>query len=121
MPHTPRSDEDPPPKSVSRWEDEGGAEGDGAQLTSPPPARPSAAGAVSPNEWAEMKTRVIALENLVIALLKTGSPEQRALAREMAEFILPRPGATHHRLTVHAAHRMSDLIDRAERFDSGKD
>ena len=64
-----------------------------------------------------MKTRVIALENLVIALLKTASADERALARKMAEFILPRPGATHHRLTVHAAHRMGDLIDRAERFE----
>ncbi|MHB8530803.1 MAG: hypothetical protein ACYC8V_14990 [Caulobacteraceae bacterium] len=74
---------------------------------------------ISAGDWAELKTRVIALENLVIALLKTASDDQRALARQMAEFILPRPGATHHRLTVHAAHRMSDLIDRAERFDSG--
>ncbi|MGH6986547.1 MAG: hypothetical protein ACRED9_06900 [Caulobacteraceae bacterium] len=72
---------------------------------------------ISPGEWAEMKTRVIALENLVIALLKAARPEERQLARQMAEFILPRPGATHHRLTVHAAHRMGDLIDRAERFE----
>ncbi|HEV2365695.1 MAG TPA: hypothetical protein VGS12_16005 [Caulobacteraceae bacterium] len=73
---------------------------------------------VTASDWAEMKTRVIALENLVIALLKTASPEQRALARQMAEFILPRPGYTRHRLTEHAAHRMSDLIDRAERYEA---
>ena len=47
----------------------------------------------------------------------TASQSQRALAREMANFILPRPGATPHHLTVHAAHRMGDLIDRAERFE----
>ncbi len=76
---------------------------------------PSGAANVTAGEWAELKTRVIALENLVIALLKTATAEQRAAAREMAEFILPRPGATLHRLTTHAAHRMSDLIDRAER------
>jgi hypothetical protein len=71
----------------------------------------------TPQEWAEMKTRVIALENLVIALLSAASAEERERARRMAQFILPRPGATHHHLTVHAAHRMGDLIDRAERFE----
>jgi hypothetical protein len=67
-----------------------------------------------------MKTRVIALENLVIALLSTASEEQRALARRMAKYIAPRPGATPHHLTLHAAHRMSDLVDRAERFDGAE-
>ena len=83
-----------------------------AAETSP---RPS--GAPTTGECAELKTRVIALETLVIALLATASQSQRALAREMANFILPRPGATPHHLTVHAAHRMGDLIDRAERFE----
>ncbi|HEY5072281.1 MAG TPA: hypothetical protein VII63_09640 [Caulobacteraceae bacterium] len=102
---------------ISRWENEGGAESDGPQLAAPPAERASPGGPISAGEWTELKTRVIALENLVIALLKTASADERALARQMAEFILPRPGATHHRLTVHAAHRMGDLIDRAERFE----
>jgi hypothetical protein len=72
-------------------------------------------------EWAELRTRVIALENLVIALLAATTDEQRARAREMAAFITPRPGATHHRLTIHAAHRMTDLIGRAERFEAADD
>ncbi len=80
-------------------------------------ASPRQSGAPTASEWAELKTRVIALESLVIALLATGTEDQRAMAREMATFILPRPGATHHHLTVHAAHRMGDLIDRAERVE----
>lgn len=84
---------------------------DATTETSSSKAAPTAA------EWTEMKTRVIALENLVIALLANASPRQRVVAREMAELIIPRPGATPHRLTVHAAHRMGDLIDRAERLE----
>jgi hypothetical protein len=39
----------------------------------------------------------------------------------MANFIRPRQGATRHHLTVHAAHRMGDLIDRSERFEQPSD
>jgi hypothetical protein len=105
---------------LGRWDAEGGAEPDGPQALAPEREGPPAAGPPSPQEWAEMKTRVIALENLVIALLSTASESQRALARRMADFITPRPGATPHRLTLHAAHRMSDLVDRAERFDGAE-
>ncbi len=115
------SDPDPsneplPEKAFARWDDEGGAEPDGPRRVAPDRPAPSSP---SPTraEWAEMRTRVIALENLVIALLATASEAQRRLAREMADFITPRPGFTNHRLTSHAAHRMSDLISRAERFD----
>jgi hypothetical protein len=104
-------------ETLAQWDDEGGAEPDGPQHLAPEKDAPAASSSPSLAEWAEMKTRVIALENLVIALLSTGSEAQRAVARRMGEFIAPRPGATPHRLTVHAAHRMSDLIDRAERFD----
>jgi len=85
------------------------------------PKTTSEAALVARAEWAELRTRVIALENLVIALLAATTDEQRARAREMAAFITPRPGATHHRLTIHAAHRMTDLIGRAERFDPADD
>jgi len=115
-PNSQSEDQDPPVPALERWDDEGGAELEGPQLAaperlSPAPTGPSAA------DWAEMRTRVIALENLVIALLATATDEQRDLARRMADYIAPRPGATPHRLTVHAAHRMSDLLVRAERFD----
>jgi hypothetical protein len=54
-------------------------------------------------ELVALHARVIALENLLISLLATASDKQLNLAREMAGFISPRPGFTHHPLTVHAA------------------
>jgi len=108
---------DPPEDVIARWDGEGGAEPDGPQAAAPEREGQPAAGPPTAQEWAEMRTRVIALENLVIALLATASDEQRALAKRMARYIAPRPGATPHRLTLHAAHRMSDLVDRAERFE----
>jgi hypothetical protein len=110
---------DPSQASLDRWDDEGGAETDGPQALAPEregalPATPTA------QDWAELRTRVIALENLVIALLADGSETQRALAKTMAGYIAPRPGATPHRVTLHASHRMIDLVERAERFDAAE-
>ena len=64
------------------------------------------------------RIRVIALENLVIALLAHAPERQLLLAREMAIHISPRPGFTRHRLTLHAADEMLSLVDRARRFRS---
>lgn len=76
------------------------------------PEEKKAAGA----EFIALHTRVIALENLVIAVLAAGSEHQRNVAREMATYIAPRPGFTAHRLTVHASAHMLDLVERASRF-----
>jgi hypothetical protein len=67
-------------------------------------------------ELVQLRIRVIALENLVITLLAGASNRQLDLAREMAAYISPRPGFTHHPLTIHAAAQMIDLIDRAGHF-----
>lgn len=67
-------------------------------------------------EQANLHTRVIALENLVIALLADATDAQRARARSMAQYILPRSGFTPHPLTLQAAADMNHLIDRAEFF-----
>jgi hypothetical protein len=67
-------------------------------------------------ELGELHIRIIGLENLVIALLATGSDQQIELAREMATYISPRPGFTQHPLTVHAATHMIDIVERASRF-----
>jgi hypothetical protein len=53
---------------------------------------------------------------LLISLLATASDQQLELAREMAGYISPRPGSTHHPLTTHAAAHMIDLIERSSRF-----
>ncbi len=90
---------------LARWEGEGGA------------GLPAGAGPAPPPLRAEpLRQRVIALENLVIALLATASEAQREQALAMADFISPRPGHTAHALTLRAAGRMRSLLARSRRF-----
>ena len=56
----------------------------------------------------------------MISLLAEAPDRQLDLAREMAAFILPRPGFTHHPLTIHAANQMIDLVTRAGHFRAAK-
>lgn len=107
-------------RALSRWDNEGGAEPCGPQVapTSVEDRIPMPENA--PAELGALHIRVIALENLVIALLATASDRQLELAREMASYIAPRPGFTHHPLTTHAAAHMVDLVERASRFRSGE-
>lgn len=67
-------------------------------------------------ELALIRIRVIALENLVIALLAEVSDRQLQAAREVATYISPRPSFTHHTLTSQAAVHMIELVDRASHF-----
>lgn len=67
-------------------------------------------------ELVQLQVRVIALENLLIALLAKASDGQRTFAREMATYISPRPGYTPHSLTLHAADQMLHLVERGELF-----
>ncbi len=102
-------------KALSRWENEGGAM---------PVSHHGGAAAVFPAltnaELVQLRIRVIALENLVIALLADATDPQLERVREMASFISPRPGATHHPLTVQAASQMNSLVERACYFRDGK-
>ena len=68
------------------------------------------------SELVQLQSRVIALENLVIALLAQGTLQQLELARDMAAYISPRPGFTQHPLTTHAAARMVHFVERADHF-----
>ena len=79
---------------------------------------PGTEGALSDTELEQLRIRVVALENIVIALLATASVRQVDLVREMAAHILPRPGFTQHRVTVHAAVEVLSLVERAEPFRS---
>ena len=103
--------------ALSRWDNEGGAGPCGprgqisAEALSEVPALTDA-------ELVQLRIRVIALENLVISLLAEASDRQLDFAREMAAFISPRPGFTHHPLTIHAATQMIDLVERAYHFRS---
>ena len=67
-------------------------------------------------ELVQLRIRVIALENLVIAFLAEASDRQLELVREMATYISPRPGFSQHPLTLHAASQMNNLVDRAGHF-----
>lgn len=98
--------------ALSRWDNEGGAGPHGSQahpLSADLPEIPPLTNA----DLVQLRIRVIALENLIIMLLAEGSDKQRDLAREMAAYISPRPGFTHHPLTIQAAAHMNDLVDRA--------
>ena len=102
-------------KALSQWDNEGGApstfptDASGEQASPPLPKLSNA-------ELVQLRVRVIALENLVIALLAEASDRQRQIARKMATYIAPRPGFTHHPLTAQASSRMEDLVERAQRF-----
>ena len=73
---------------------------------------------LSDTELEQLRIRVVALENIVIALLATASARQIDLVRKMAAHISPRPGFTQHRVTVHAAMEVLSLVERAEPFRS---
>ena len=103
-------------RALSRWDNEGGAEPCGPQIAPASAEDPIPMPENDPAEIGALHVRVIALENLVIALLATASDRQLELAREMASYISPRPGFTPHPLTTHAAAHMIDLVERASRF-----
>ena len=67
-------------------------------------------------ELMQLHTRVIALENLVVALLAEKSGGQLNNARKMAAYISPRAGFTQHPLTIHATTQMLHLVERAGHF-----
>lgn len=97
-------------RALSRWDTDGGA-------TAPIPSDAHhKAAPISNTELVLLRVRVIALENLMIAVLSEGSERQREMAREMAGYIAPQPDNTQHPLTVQAARHMTNLVDRALHF-----
>ena len=101
-------------KALSRWDYEGGA-GPGHLGLARSEAQPDVP-PLANAELVQLQTRVIALENLVIALLADASDWQIELAREGAAYIRPRPGHTSHPLTINAANQMDHLIQRSAIF-----
>lgn len=101
-------------RALSKWEEEGGASAViPHELHKDIPEMSNA-------ELVHLRIRVIALENMMIAVLAEGSDRQRELARQMAECISPRPGHTQHPLTIQAAKHMTDLVDRAVHFKTAQ-
>jgi hypothetical protein len=103
-------------RALARWENEGGARPygplDAIHLLVSKVSLPKMGEA----EMLALHVRVVALENLLIALLATASDEQLEVARDMAAYVAPRPTATPHPLTTLAAGHMTDLVERAVRF-----
>jgi len=98
------------PSAISRWYNEGGA------LASAPHEKHTDVPDLTNAEMIQLRIRVIALENLMIAVLTEGCDRQLQVAREMADYISPRPGFTQHPLTIQAADHMTDLVERAVHF-----
>src|SRR5579862_7074103 len=102
--------------ALSRWDNEGGAGPRGPQEGQISAMAQSEIPELTNAELVQLRVRVIALENLVIALLAEAPDRQLDLAREMATYISPRAGFTQHPLTIHAAAHMVDLVERAGQF-----
>ena len=108
------TDPDPPlhelrQRALSRWDNEGGA------VDAEAMAEHRDVPDMTNVELVLLRVRVIALENLLIAVLAEESDRQRQAALDMADAIMPREGFTQHPLTIRAAQHMSSLIERAER------
>ena len=106
--------------ALSMWDNDAEAEPCGPQDDQIPTEAKPAVPELTNEELVQLRIRVIALENLVIALLAEATDRQLGRVREMAAFISPRPGFTHHRLTIHAATQMVNLADRAKHFRAVK-
>lgn len=98
-------------QAFSRWDNKGGADAGGREHSAS--TGTAEAPLLSNTELVQLQIRVIALENLMTALLADSSGQQLALVREIAAYISPRPGCTPHRLTVCAASRMIGLVETA--------
>ena len=112
-----RSDSELRLQALSRWDNDGGA-GLGCPQEHSLDVDLSEIPPLTNAELVQLRVRVIALENLMIMMLAQGSDRQLELAREMAAYISPRPGFTHHPLTTQAAAHMVDLVDRAIHYRS---
>ena len=89
-------------RALSRWENEGGAGG-------PPPHEPSVT--------ADGLSDVPLLTNTELVQLRV-RVEQLELVRELAAYISPRPGFTHHPMTLREADEMRSLLERSGQFRS---
>ena len=99
--------------ALSSWENEGGARAQrmGSEYVAVVEVPQSMS-----TELEHLRIRMIAMENLLITMLAQAPDQQLELGSEMAAFIAPRPGFTHHPRTVGAATQMVHLLHRARHF-----
>lgn len=69
-------------------------------------------------ELVQLRIRVIALENIAISLLSQADAACSGKVREMAAYISPRAGSTHHPITLQAAAQMESLVERSAQYRS---
>ncbi len=100
-------------RALSEWDYEGGAGCDGPKESTAGLPSSHDIPDLTNTELVQLRVRVIALENLVTALLAGAPTRQHDLVRSMAAQISPRPGMTPHPLTTQAASHMNELVDRA--------
>lgn len=104
-------------RALSRWEGDGGA-GCRKRTAATMDGQAEGAPELTDAELVQLRIRMIALENLLIALLADAPTRQLERVREMASYISPRPGFTSHPVTLGAATEMLSLVDRATPFRS---
>ena len=97
---------------LARWSQEGGFQFELLERDVPKTSESPDPGLTNA-ELVQLRIRVIALENLLTALLAQTCEQPSAMAKQMATHISPRPGCTPHRLTLHAAALMQHLGARA--------
>lgn len=103
-------------KALAQWDSEGGAGPDGPQMNEPRYEDGDDASSSMDADVVQLRIRVIALENLLIAVLAEGSERLAARAHEMARLISPRPGFTRHSLTINAARHILNLVERSDQI-----
>lgn len=100
-------------RALARWDNEGGALLQAVSVKAP---YVDVVHHLSDQDLVYLRNRVIALENVVIAMLASGSHDQRAVVHDMALFVRQPLDEVQDRLTMHAADLMDYLADRATRF-----
>jgi len=108
-------------RALSRWENEGGAMAHGPEDHPVADHMPSDDPVLTNAELVQLRIRVIALENVVIALLSQADEACFSRVREMATYISPRAGFTNHPLTLQAAAQMVSLVERSAHYQSMAD
>ena len=76
------------------------------------------AGNIGDVEDGNLVVRLIALENIIVALLADAPESQSERMRDIARYISPRAGSTPHRLTIEAARNIEALVERAAHYRS---
>jgi hypothetical protein len=119
MPRARPSSPDPPlshARALLRWDDEGGALSEGPQKRAGSTAPEQRhAPRLNDAELVPYRVQLIALENLLAALLAERPARQAEIALAMAACVSPKPGLMDHPLILHAASRLIDGVERSSR------